>query len=480
MFNDNPFRILGVESNSGIKSIQKNLSKIRAYLKINKNLTLPYELSFFNLGQIDRSHSLVVDAENKILLDSNKIKYSLFWFTNENSFDEIALKSLDNGNFVKSEEIWRNVIKTKAISKKNFSAFNNLSTLLFLKSLSVKKKDSFENNIESKKSLIESFKLKAELIFSDHIFDFSKLICGNENGIKRDEALSFFNESASLMLNENFTKSEISKLISKSNKELGDSFNYSLISDPLNNLVNLINDANDSLNQNNSKGMEIGRELIKKTLSDLKLLKDILGVDNIRYQSISDKLANQIIQCGILYFNKTSDDNEYLSSYQYAKSISNKEKTKERADNTIKHCEDQAILGTCCGCEKNKVDFTNPLTTEMYKITEQNFFSNSVKYNQRTLTIYYCKECNRRIYKDSDAELYFTIGITLAIVIVIFLNMKGNAAILFALILGVPIYGGVSWFLGLFTGNFESNSISKQQIVKEAIKEGYSFSKPGK
>ena len=47
------------------------------------------------------------------------------------------------------------------------------------------------------------------------------------------------------------------------------------------------------------------------------LLKNILGTDDIKYQTISDKLANQIMQCGILCFNKTNDDNDYLSSYKY-------------------------------------------------------------------------------------------------------------------------------------------------------------------
>ena len=84
MFNNNPYRFLGVISNSGVKNIQKNLSKIKAYSKIGKHLALPYELSFFNLLEINRSESLINDAENKILLDPNKIKYSLFWFI-ENS-----------------------------------------------------------------------------------------------------------------------------------------------------------------------------------------------------------------------------------------------------------------------------------------------------------------------------------------------------------------------------------------------------------
>ena len=136
MFSENPFRFLGVLSNSGIKNIQKNLSKIKAYSKIGKHLSLPYELSFFNLKKITRLDSSIIDAENKTLLDPNKVKSALFWFVEENSIDNIALKNLDLGSFDKAELVWRKVIKEKPISKTNFSAYNNLSTLLLLKSLS--------------------------------------------------------------------------------------------------------------------------------------------------------------------------------------------------------------------------------------------------------------------------------------------------------------------------------------------------------
>ena len=94
MFNKNPYRFLGVISNSGIKNIQKNLSKIKAYSKIGKHLSLPYELSFLNLKEIDRSESHIKEAENKILLDPNKVKHSLFWFTDNSSIDQIALENL--------------------------------------------------------------------------------------------------------------------------------------------------------------------------------------------------------------------------------------------------------------------------------------------------------------------------------------------------------------------------------------------------
>ena len=127
--------------------------------------------------------------------------------------------------------------------------------------------------------------------------------------------------------------------------------------------------ANDEVNNDNPYGVNIGKQLIKETLNPLKTLKEILGNDDIKFQSISDKLANQIMQCGILCFNKTQDDKDYLSSYKYAKSISFKESTIERANTTIKHCQDElkANIKKSLRVQMLKWSFlqTNTLTLKM-------------------------------------------------------------------------------------------------------------------
>ena len=392
MFSNNPYRFLGVISNSGIKNIQKNLSKIKAYSKIGKHLSLPYELSFHHLKEIDRSEFLIKEAENKILLDSNKVKHSLFWFTDNSSIDQIALENLNRGNFEKSETIWRKVIKDKSISKSNFSAYNNLSTLLFLKSLSEKKNDKFGNSSTAIVQIKEALKLKSELIFSDYLHDLSNLITGNENAISRENVLEFFNENISQLFNENFLSTEISSIVKDSNNELSQSFNFSLINEPLESLSNLINDANNRLNDDHAKGSEIGKDLIKSSISHLKLLKNILGKDDIKYQSISDKLANQIMQCGILCFNKIGDDKGYMSSYKYAKSISFKDSTIERANTTIKHSEDELKANICGFCNSNEVMASHSsMRVKMHKMNWDNTYS---YFKNGGIEIPCCKSCS--------------------------------------------------------------------------------------
>jgi len=468
MLNSNPYRFLGVISNSGIKNIQKNLSKIKAYSKIGKHLSLPYELSFFNLQDIDRSESLINEAENKILLDSNKVKHSLFWFNEANPIDKIALENLNNGNFEKSETIWRKVIKENIISESNFSAYNNLSTLLLLRSLSDKKNDKFENSNTSILRIKEALKLKSELIFSDHLYDLSKLITGNENAINKENILEFFNENISQLFNENFSSIEISTIIKDSNNELSHSFNFSLISKPLDSLKALINDTDTLLKDDHSKGIEIGKDLIKNSVSSLKLLKNILGADDIKYQSISDKLANQILQCGILCFNKTANDQDYMSSYKYAKSISFKDSTIERAITTIKHCEDELKANICGFCNSNDVVKHSSMRVKMHKMNFDNTYS---YFKNGGLEISSCKSCS-----SSHS------------------NKKIKAFFIGFLIWACISAGTVGWFLGIdmffarfsmsqwifrkIKTKFYYDEISLHPMILKLKLEGYDFGMP--
>ena len=51
MFNflsHNPYRVIGLPSNAGLKNIQKNLSVLKAYSKIGKYKKSDYDLTYFN------------------------------------------------------------------------------------------------------------------------------------------------------------------------------------------------------------------------------------------------------------------------------------------------------------------------------------------------------------------------------------------------------------------------------------------------
>ena len=113
------------------------MSRFNAYAKLEKKIDSIYDFDNLNLKAVNREISNITKSQNSLLLDNNKIKFSLFWFTDENPFDSIALNHLSNGDLKKALGIWEKTTKNKKISKTNFSSYFNLSTL-FLKSVSDK------------------------------------------------------------------------------------------------------------------------------------------------------------------------------------------------------------------------------------------------------------------------------------------------------------------------------------------------------
>lgn len=51
--------------------------------------------------------------------------------------------------------------------------------------------------------------------------------------------------------------------------------------------------------------MEAGRTLMRSTKDMLSDLRRLLSVSDIQYEVIADKLAQEILQCGIDYYNNT-------------------------------------------------------------------------------------------------------------------------------------------------------------------------------
>ena len=146
IFSANPYRVLGVSSDSGIKDIQKNISKLKAFAKIGKEMELDYNLSFLNLSKLDRTDDLLLKSENQLNLDKNKITNSLFWFADLSPIDAVALAHFIKGDISKAIEIFEKAIKSNEVTSKNYSSFNNLSTLLLLSSLDDSRTDTFKKD----------------------------------------------------------------------------------------------------------------------------------------------------------------------------------------------------------------------------------------------------------------------------------------------------------------------------------------------
>mgnify|MGYP006215344605 CR=1 FL=1 len=163
---DNPFRVLGIIANARMKDIQKNISKINAYLSIEKIIELPFD--DICLGDICRSEDILNKAKNILQIDERKVEYALFWLLVTNEIDGVAIEHLKKGNIDKSIVFWEKQINKPVLDKNNYSAYNNLGTLMFYKG-----------------QFQDAIKLKSELLNSQLIHDFGREICDENYLINR-------------------------------------------------------------------------------------------------------------------------------------------------------------------------------------------------------------------------------------------------------------------------------------------------------
>ena len=457
---NNPYRVLGILSNARLKDIQKNISKLKAFAKIGREMELDYNLSFLNLAKLDRTDDLLSKSENQLNLDKDKITSSLFWFADLSPIDSVALAHLVKGDVSKVIEIWDKATASKEVSLKNYSAFNNLSTLLLLNTLDDSKTDTFKKDSDSIKEIKKAIKLKNEFISSAFFNNYCESI-SKSTPISSGDAQEFFTNTVLGLFNKNFSPKELSGLFEGLDNQLKETLNESLTKGPISNIKSHIDTASNLIEKKPKSGIKVGKQLIKDTLKDIKYLKEVSSPDDFQFQTLSDKLSNQILQCGIVSFNSTGDDQEYLSSYKYALSIAIEEKTKERAKDCIKHCEEVKNAHLCQFCDSGRSANVN-IKINMHKMTSLDQYT---YFKDGGLKVSSCIQC-----------------LAPRILLKLLLFLLGAIAwpILLFMIIIIRQYkeSWFSWFYKLLYRNIFGLTVKNHPLVQTYINEGYRIGMP--
>jgi len=298
----NPYRVLGLLGNASERELQKQIGIIKRFAEIGKFKAFDYDFSFF--GDISRGIDDVQHAASKIEQAHRKLHYSLFWFVGQTKFDEIAFNNLKDKNADKAIDVWNKTLKEE-VSSKNYSSYHNLSTY-YIASSTINghlKLDYLQKGIELKGSLIHSEcltayselvtgndtsfdSIKISKLFVDEIIEILKPYADENNGVKTKDIISLFDTYPD----------SIQKYISSSFTEI-----------PLSNIENAIEKSIDNRKISPEKADEYGEELYYSTNRDWDTLKSLLGNDNVQFQMITNKLADEVMQCSISYFNHWTD-----------------------------------------------------------------------------------------------------------------------------------------------------------------------------
>lgn len=336
LIKQNPFNVIGVFSEVSQRSLTKRKAKINALKNVGKEVSFIEDIECF--GKPNRSKEDIQKAFSDIEINKNKVFYSLFWFTQIDHIDKTALNNLRANNIEKAKDIWQRVIEGRPITSKSFSAYNNLGTL--------KLHLVFRNSTIDFDELGTAILLKTELIKSKEFAHYCRIIADETYKVNQDEELENF-ITALIQQVKNKKQIETSKLlafISQIDERLRSIVVRNFTSEPINNIEKTVKQAKKGCAQNPEQGFKLSNLLYKDTKDDLRILSDILGVSDMKYKMIADKVAKEILQCAIAYFNCFNKKEEshggslcedILQLFKLANSIAMSNDIKERISENI-------------------------------------------------------------------------------------------------------------------------------------------------
>lgn len=310
IINNNPYRSLGVYSNSPTKVRLANSNRMKAFLKVGKSVSFPLDLPNV-LSGINRTEEIVAEAEAKLSLPQDQIMYSQFWFVKMTPFDDVAFNHLLAGDICKAEEIWH--------KKEEASSLQNLIVCALVR-------DDYDRAIQCAEKLYVNEEYVGQLVSavagvggnidtSNLAFSFLDTLCEEIDASKLLPSVTI--ASWRSHIEENAVKPLVQKIEAA------------------------IGEAKKSKGNGAEASFKAGETLQKNTTDELARLKQFLSASDLQYQTIADKLGLAILDCGIAYYNNSDEPdaavkaNNAMVLQKYAQSIVVGQMAKDRCKENV-------------------------------------------------------------------------------------------------------------------------------------------------
>lgn len=249
---------------------------MNAFAKVGRKLEFPNDFCKVISEDPLRTVESIADAIAALNLDKDKIKYALFWFINGSAMDGIALKHLQAGNVEKSEEILQ--------KQDTYSSLINRGVLALIRG-----------------DVKTGFKCIATVIHNK-VYRLSLFEALGLTAVNEDELAEMF----VLELCKEFTAGELLAIdINENDRAI---ICKVTLEKPISEINAAISVAKEVKADDSEANLKAGTKLMNETKSALNTVKNIVGESSPQYQVVADNLANQILQCGIHYYNNAPDE----------------------------------------------------------------------------------------------------------------------------------------------------------------------------
>lgn len=280
IISSNPYRVLGVFSNSLIKERIANANKLKAYLAVSKPVTFPIDLSHLIPTPVRTTES-VEHANACINLPQNQLKYALFWFIKCTSIDDMALEYLQKGDVEKAKELFE--------KKETWSSLINRGVLALIQ-------DDKTTAIQCITKVIHNEDYRAAFVVA---------VCDSTFQISEDDLAQMFIDDLLVEI----PAQQLMQLFSDFGMSADDDgyLKKKVIDGPLKIINTEIAQAKTVKNNDADAQYKAGVALMNKAKEALCIIRNLLETDDMQYQIVADNLAKQILQCGINYYNNSDE-----------------------------------------------------------------------------------------------------------------------------------------------------------------------------
>lgn len=299
LIHQNPFRILGLSVDASERDITKRISDLETATEFGKNIT--YDTDFPFLSTFERTTESVREAASRIETAESRFLYSLFWFWKQNVCDELALDVMKSGNTDKAISLLEAQFKTGTNNDKLYSSAKNLSVLY----MAISRENGSYNFDKFSKGLIWAGRvLDANLLEA-----YARHIAGKNFMFEKQKVIGSFIDEVVKTLTPHIDKpggialpqfvSQFSSFPEETRRQVSSK----LLGKHIKSIESAIQSAEVARRKSPEHADKAGNDLYKNTESDLRRISSVLAADDLQYQSIADKLAEEIADCSANYYN---------------------------------------------------------------------------------------------------------------------------------------------------------------------------------
>jgi hypothetical protein len=297
---NNPYRTVGLLVGATAREQERQVRRLKQFIEAEQD---PQDdFSFPTLGKLQRTIDNVNEASSKLNLDSDKMSSALFWFYKGNPItDEPAFEAIKEADIDQVIIIWTKLTSNGEVSQRNASAYSNLATL-YLSGI-------FEGTNTTEVILEQGILLKLKFLESDFIKDL-KVLATYETykTTKRELQLLFLNQVHSeVEKSGTLSSNKFLDILTKQEFSAKDDFLKGFVRKPIEQIEKKVEEAKTKRKANKANAINIGKSLYEQTSENLKQLKSILGTSNLKFYTLTDKVSDEILQCGIDYFSNFKD-----------------------------------------------------------------------------------------------------------------------------------------------------------------------------